>query len=1148
MYKLIINPNRVLIVLALAVSLASAFYFPAQHPDKMVDIPIIAFFFGEMGLALIFSLLFYENATAVQVAKIAAAMLGWSMTVGAVSNWSGQMSQMLPDAFVLINWVQVIVMVVSGPVITICTYRLRLQEEARPLRARQVEAVTVQPATKSFDGTRMPTVDTMDSAPPQDFSPEEEPADEGGPKRAQSVKEILEGLDISRIMRLERSIHPPEPQSLEGLFKEESKAAEHAAQKAACEEIGAGANAIAMPDRSSTDLDFSPKRITTEDGESGSDAAAAENTRQDAVASSDERPKSIFELALAQGKDASKSSEELLDEVKAARGLDKTLSPIPQLDNLQVQSEAAPAEPDADSKDLIDEAPPYSAAIQTGKTVSVPADAGEQPIALGPATVEMARISLGDKEQQGDAADRIPAAEPALSTGEQHACAEPDVIALEAATDAVDENEAYAVPLGETSPLDEFIGGPPTSELKSAEQAEEGSKQPSLQELLKTEMMSGPLTPLDEEPVSAVSELDELIPETSVEVEFDEEAVEQDLNEAFRRLVPREALRNVSSETLAQLKASANAPPEELPIDGQYGAANSVASLEIADLIKSLADGEAVADDASEAVEDDASEPAVKLQQSQPLEVKDFGRLSAKASAKSATESDTTGSMKTIGKMLIDTQAVENIIKQGEKRSGGMTTAKIVSAKRGEAILSLLSYIDQSPGVTDSMIVGNDGLVIASTTDAATDKDLLGAMSLAIHGNSTIATNKLNMGEVKEAVLFCSDRLTLLKKLDDGILAVFSNTPDAGNVESLLKLLASLTRGKPNQTDSTGGGATRAAPVPARSAAETKSPVPQAAGSGTNNTASKTASRDTALKRPVSADTEDKAFPAYKPGDASLADDVSANAARAAVAANQVRDLIASLSAQPETTQASGSKSTPEKPAAAPQAPSGSSLPAATFAAPDKADKVVSASEFPAEKPANKAISQTDDAADGARQSASTTAKVSEFGRLSSSSGATQATGGDAGSMSIGKMLLDVQAVSNIIKTAEKRGAGLTTARVISAARGEGIRSLLSQIDNYPGVAGSLIVGPDGLVIASTLGASFDKDILGAMSTSMHSHTNVATKKLELGQLQQTILQSQENITILTNVEVGVLAVFCNSRQIDRLDGLLKAIESTIQS
>jgi hypothetical protein len=58
-------------------------------------------------------------------------------------------------------------------------------------------------------------------------------------------------------------------------------------------------------------------------------------------------------------------------------------------------------------------------------------------------------------------------------------------------------------------------------------------------------------------------------------------------------------------------------------------------------------------------------------------EVKEFGRLSTRSgSLKSGPE--TVGTMKTIGKLLLDVKAVENIIKSGEtkKIGSGLSTAK----------------------------------------------------------------------------------------------------------------------------------------------------------------------------------------------------------------------------------------------------------------------------------------------------------------------------------------------------------------------------------------------------------------------------------------------------------------------------------------
>jgi len=149
--------------------------------------------------------------------------------------------------------------------------------------------------------------------------------------------------------------------------------------------------------------------------------------------------------------------------------------------------------------------------------------------------------------------------------------------------------------------------------------------------------------------------------------------------------------------------------------------------------------------------------------------------------------------------------------------------------------------------------------------------------------------------------------------------------------------------------------------------------------------------------------------------------------------------------------------------------------------------------------------------------------------------------------------LLDVSAVENIIKAGEtkKIGSGLSTAKVISAARGEGIKAILTAIDTYEGVAGSLIVGHDGLVIASTVGQGWDKDMLGALSTALLSTSNLATKKLEIGKLRQMVMLTEvspgdKRTTILTDVEVGILAVFLEKVDLDKIDGLLETIQKTI--
>ncbi|HEY9714433.1 MAG TPA: roadblock/LC7 domain-containing protein, partial [Chroococcales cyanobacterium] len=174
--------------------------------------------------------------------------------------------------------------------------------------------------------------------------------------------------------------------------------------------------------------------------------------------------------------------------------------------------------------------------------------------------------------------------------------------------------------------------------------------------------------------------------------------------------------------------------------------------------------------------------------------------------------------------------------------------------------------------------------------------------------------------------------------------------------------------------------------------------------------------------------------------------------------------------------------------------------------------------------------------------------ELKEFGRLSTKA-AGNVSADTAGTMkTIGKLLIEVQAVENIIKAGETGtiGSGLATARVISAARGEGIKQLMTAIDEYEGVEGSVLIGHDGLVIEATVKGGMDKDTLGVLSGACLSTSNLATKKLEIGKLRQMVLITDKKLTVLTDVDVGILAVFLTTPEIEQVDGILEKIHTTI--
>lgn len=147
------------------------------------------------------------------------------------------------------------------------------------------------------------------------------------------------------------------------------------------------------------------------------------------------------------------------------------------------------------------------------------------------------------------------------------------------------------------------------------------------------------------------------------------------------------------------------------------------------------------------------------------------------------------------------------------------------------------------------------------------------------------------------------------------------------------------------------------------------------------------------------------------------------------------------------------------------------------------------------------------------------------------------------GLVSIGKLLVDQNTLKRIIDNAEKRGTGLyTTTRIISNAKGADLDAILAQIDQCGGVAGSLIVGRDGLVIASTLPSNYDRELVGAIASSMQTNLDVQCKKMKLGTARQVILDTEAGVVLLIALEVGVLVVMSQSLMALDLTGVLSVI------
>lgn len=537
------------------------------------------------------------------------------------------------------------------------------------------------------------------------------------------------------------------------------------------------------------------------------------------------------------------------------------------------------------------------------------------------------------------------------------------------------------------------------------------------------------------------------------------------------------------------------------------------------------------------------SESAHKLQDAKSIAetaVKEFGRLSATASSNPNT--DTSGTIKSIGSMLLDTVAVERIIKQADKNPAS-NSWQVLSVDNGKDLQLLMDRLAAFEGIGSALVIGKDGMLLSHTESLSSLKYIYGPISLAIHGTTNLGASKLQMGDLRQTILKSGDELTILTDFGSGLLAVFGSW-NPSTLDQLLDFINTAT----SNLDSPGPDNPPAGCDTAQKEAAAEAPLQPAA------------------PQPSAAlDKESPFDPNSKPASTGGLLDISEN---------ELTDLIDGLllddSPERNCHVINNESKSPEPQAAEKPVFDASSLMSVDDSELSGLFDNLLSDDSKEKEPAESAPQANTDgcttsltephaepqpvipeAAEKNAPPEKASSEIKEFGKLSASAAFKPDAGQEQGTMkAIGRQLIDVHAVENIIKAGEKRsklGSGITTARVISAARGEGIQTLLQKIDTYDGVAGSLIVGHDGLIIASTLKTGIDKEMMGAMCNAIHSHLDVATKKLSMGKLSQAIFKGDgDQLTVLTSVAVGILAVFVDHSQVDKTNGLLAAIETTI--
>jgi predicted regulator of Ras-like GTPase activity (Roadblock/LC7/MglB family) len=101
----------------------------------------------------------------------------------------------------------------------------------------------------------------------------------------------------------------------------------------------------------------------------------------------------------------------------------------------------------------------------------------------------------------------------------------------------------------------------------------------------------------------------------------------------------------------------------------------------------------------------------------------------------------------------------------------------------------------------------------------------------------------------------------------------------------------------------------------------------------------------------------------------------------------------------------------------------------------------------------------------------------------------------------------------------------------IALASGVDLKGLMGAIDRAPGVAGSMVVGYDGLIILTTLANESESEYLGAQATSLFAGAAVQLEKMKRGELQRLLLETDGGAMLMTAADMGILVVVSQDGQ-----------------
>jgi len=148
------------------------------------------------------------------------------------------------------------------------------------------------------------------------------------------------------------------------------------------------------------------------------------------------------------------------------------------------------------------------------------------------------------------------------------------------------------------------------------------------------------------------------------------------------------------------------------------------------------------------------------------------------------------GRIASIGKFLLDNKDLEKI---GKITASDLSDSKMrtLTVEANEELKNLLRQIDAQEGVTGTVIVGHDGLLIANTMSPDLDPESIGVWALGVYMGTAHVVEKLGDDNVRQIVSQTNQGYLIIANFGAGLLVTLTSPI---MLDKLLPLMRTITQ------------------------------------------------------------------------------------------------------------------------------------------------------------------------------------------------------------------------------------------------------------------------------------------------------------------------------------------------------------------